>query len=73
MLTCKIATVLDLAVSARTTVKTDATVNFMDLGNFREEAGILYMKRLMFYLVDLWHVRVICSWTLKIWGKKEYN
>lgn len=39
MLARKVAIALDLAVSAGTTIKTDATVNFKDLGAFREEVG----------------------------------
>lgn len=43
MLASKVAIALDLAVSAGTRVKTDATVNFMDLGAFREEVGFFLL------------------------------
>lgn len=58
MLVCKVAIALDLAVSAGTTVKTDATVNFMDLRSSGSKLGFSFpTKTLMFYLEDLLDVK----------------
>lgn len=67
MLAWKVAIAPDLAVSARTTVKTDATVNFMDLGACREEAGF-FISHEDFNVLSRGFLtcQVACIWDVKL-------
>lgn len=67
MLACKVAIALDLAVSAGTTVKTDATANFMDLGAFREEVGFfIFHEDFNVLFRGFLTCQVACIWDIKL-------
>lgn len=72
MLASKVAIALDLAVSARTRVKTDATVNFMDLGAFREEVGFFLLHEDFYVLFrGFLTCQVACILYIKLRYKKK--
>lgn len=74
MLACKVAIALDLVASAGKTVKTDATVNFMDLGAFREEVGFfLFHEDLNVLFRGFLTCQVACIWDTKSSRKNNNN
>jgi len=67
MLACKVAIALHLAVSAGTTAKTNATVNFTNLGAFREEFwGFIFHEDFNILLIGFITCQVAYIWDIKL-------